>query len=149
MRLDTTRRIGTNEASPYLCCIDRICQRFALIERLEERIEALGRFNNSLSRVVMGIYTSSWPLFAGGFGPSVRASSPPAASFSFCGAAILTFFADGFDSGYHILVTVNDLLHIPHTWAESFAGLVFLSAATGSTDLVRVEGAMESCFSSF
>lgn len=149
MRLDTTRRIGINKASSYLCCINRICQRFALVERLEESIEALGRVNHSLSRFDMGRYTSSWPLFAGGFGPTVRASSSPAASSSFCGATILTFFADGFDAGYHVLVTVNNFLHIPHTWEESLVGLVLLSVATGSTDLVRVEGAMDFCFSSF
>lgn len=35
-----------------------------------------------------------------------------------------------------------------HTWEGSLVDLVFLRAATGSTDLVRVEGAMGSCFSS-
>ena len=51
-QLETTKVSRKNEAS-YLCCIDRICQRFAVVERLEESIEALGRFNTSLLRFDM------------------------------------------------------------------------------------------------
>lgn len=36
-----------------------------------------------------------------------------------------------------------------HTWVGSLVDFAFLSAATGSTDLVRAEGAMGSCFPSF
>lgn len=36
-----------------------------------------------------------------------------------------------------------------HTWEESLADFAFLNAATGSTDLVRVEGGMDTCFSFF
>ena len=35
-----------------------------------------------------------------------------------------------------------------HTWADSLVFFALVDAATGSTDLVRVEGAMKSCFSS-
>ena len=49
MQSDTTRRIRRKESS-YLCCIDRICQRLALVERLKESIEALGHINDSLLR---------------------------------------------------------------------------------------------------
>ena len=46
---DTTRRMRRKESS-YLCCIDRICQRLALVERLKESIEALGHINDGLLR---------------------------------------------------------------------------------------------------
>lgn len=36
-----------------------------------------------------------------------------------------------------------------HTWEEPLVDLAFLDAATGSTDLVRVEEAMDSCLASF
>ena len=95
--------------------------------------------------------TSSWPLLTGGFGPTLRASRPPAASVPFCGANILTFFAGAFDAGYHELVTINTppVAPVMHTWEESLVGFGFLSAAARSTDPVRVEGAMYSGFSSF
>ena len=78
-QLDKMRRSRRNEA-PYLCCIDRICQGFALVERLEESIKALGQFNDCLSRVDMGneyIHRlgQSWlealgPLYLHRLGPS-------------------------------------------------------------------------------
>ena len=40
----------------YLCCVNGICQRFALVERPEKGIEALGRINDSLSDSVMNAY---------------------------------------------------------------------------------------------
>ena len=43
-------RITRRSTAAHLCCINRICQRFALVERLEERIETLERFNTSFSR---------------------------------------------------------------------------------------------------
>lgn len=53
-RLDRRRRARRNETA-YLCCIDGICQRFALVERLEESIEALAPFNNSLTKFGVGM----------------------------------------------------------------------------------------------
>lgn len=42
-----TRMIARRNETAYLCRVDGICQRFALVERLEESIESLGPFNNS------------------------------------------------------------------------------------------------------
>ena len=101
------------------------------------------------------MHTSSWPLFAGGFGPIVRALSSAAASFPLCGANILTFLVGGFDAGcYHMLVTHNvfhSSLHVWHlmhtcTWEASLVDFAFLVATTGSTDLACFEGAINYCF---
>ncbi len=52
--LNTTIGTQKNEAS-YFCCVDRICQGFALVERVEESIEALARFNDSFLNFDVGM----------------------------------------------------------------------------------------------
>ena len=97
------------------------------------------------------MHTSSWPTFVGGFGPAVPIPSSSIVSFPFGGAIILTFFVGGFDIDYDELVAINfstRLTQFVHTWEESLGFLTFLEAVIGSTDLFRVEGAMEFSFSS-
>ena len=53
------------------------------------------------------MHTSSWPAFAGGFGPAVPIPSLSVVSSPFRGATILTFFAGGFDTDYDESVAVN------------------------------------------
>ena len=59
--------------------------------------------------------------------PAARASSSPGASFSFCGATILTFFVGGLDAGYHEEKsqpgsTLVPISHVMHTYSGRIFG---------------------------
>lgn len=59
--------------------------------------------------------------------PAARASSSPGASFSFCGATILTFFLGGLDAGYHDEKsqsgsTMVPISHVTHTYLGRIFG---------------------------
>lgn len=65
-----TRRNARRKEKAYLCCIDGICQRFALVKRLKESVEALAPFNNRITRFDVGmnayinLTTLGWRLWA-------------------------------------------------------------------------------------